>query len=132
MRILVVDDRQEVRDLLEATLRRGNYQILTAGNGQEAVALAGNEKPHLIIMDVLMPGGLNGIEVTRILKGDAQTRGSKILILSGNDAGRISEEATAAGADAYLTKPFSPLLLLRTVEALISKNPSGDAAQGNR
>jgi CheY-like chemotaxis protein len=125
-RILVVDDREEVRDLLEATLRRGNYQIITAGNGQEAVEVAGNRRPHVIIMDVLMPGSVDGIEATRILKADARTRDSKILILTGKEAGQMAEEATTAGADAYLAKPFSPLLLLRTVDALVAQYPSGD------
>jgi CheY-like chemotaxis protein len=121
-RILVVDDNEEVRDLLEATLRRGNYQILTAGNGQEAVQVAGSQQPHVIIMDILMPGGMDGIEATRLLKAHAQTRDSKVVILSGRDTGRTEEEATIAGADAYLAKPFSPLLLLRTVEALVGEN----------
>ena len=125
-RILVVDDREEVRDLLEATLRRGNYQIITAGNGQEAVEVAGNRRPHVIIMDVLMPGSVDGIEATRILKADARTRDSKILILTGKEAGQMAEEATTAGADAYLAKPLSPLLLLRTVDALVAQYPSGD------
>jgi two-component system, OmpR family, phosphate regulon response regulator PhoB len=88
--------------------------------------VAENQRPHLIIMDVLMPGTLDGIEATRILKADEQTRDSKILILSGKDAGQMAEEANIAGADAYLAKPFSPLLLLRTVEALVGENSSGD------
>lgn len=125
-RILIVDDREEVRDLLEATLKRGNYQIITATNGQEALEVAGNRRPHVIVMDVLMPGCVDGIQATRILKSDARTRESKILILTGKEAGKMAEEASSAGADAYLSKPFSPLMLLRTVDELAAQQCAGD------
>jgi len=123
-KILIVDDREDVRDLLEATLRRGKYEIMSAASGQEALEVAADRRPAVIIMDVLMPGSVDGIQATRILKSDDRTKGSKILILTGKETDQIAEEAVSAGADAYLAKPFSPLALLQTVDYLAGY-PSG-------
>lgn len=118
-KILVVDDRAEVRDLLERTLARGSYQIFSAGNGQEAVALARDEAPDLIVMDIMMPGDLNGTEATRILKSDPQTRVSKVMILTGKEGAQVVQDATNAGADVFVAKPFSPLELLQKIDELL-------------
>jgi len=126
-KILIVDDREDVRDLLEATLRRGTYEILSAASGQEALEVAAVRRPNVIIMDVLMPGTVDGIQATRILKSDERTSKSKILILTGKEADEVAEEAVIAGADAYLAKPFSPLALLQTVDDLAGQQSGGSA-----
>ncbi|MDQ7782310.1 MAG: response regulator [Desulfomonilaceae bacterium] len=118
-KILVVDDRPEVRELLRRTLAKGSYETFCADNGADALTMARERNPDLILMDILMPGDLNGTETARMLKSDPQTKYSKIVILSGRDEPEVMSEALEAGADGYFTKPFSPLDLLRKIEELL-------------
>ena len=118
-KVLICDDYAEVRDLIEVTLSMGRYQILHAENGDKALEIAKTEIPDLILMDVVMPGKTNGLEATRIIKNDQETKGCKIIMLTslGHDADRAA--GLVAGADDYLIKPFSPLELIKKVEELI-------------
>ena len=81
-KILIVDDQLEVRELVEVTLRVGDYHILKAQSGEEAIAVVKAEQPTLIIMDIMMPGGMDGLEATRILKNDPETQNCKIIMLT--------------------------------------------------
>jgi len=117
--ILVVDDRQEVRDLLERTLASKEYKIRGAGSGQEVLASARDERPDLIIMDIRIPGPVDGIQATQILKSYPETRHAKVIVLTGTKDPRAPEEATKAGADAFFSKPFSPVALLRKIDELL-------------
>jgi CheY-like chemotaxis protein len=116
-RILVVDDEKDVRNLLEETLKRKDYEILQAGTGEDALVISRKMRPDLILMDIMMPGDLNGIEATRMLKADVRTKKSKVIILT--SSGTLKELAMSAGADAYFLKPFSPLELLRKIDELL-------------
>ena len=118
-KILIVDDRQEVRELVEVTLRAGDYQIFQAESGESAVEVARAEKPDLIIMDIMMPGGIDGIEATRILKNDPRTKECPVIMLTGKGQEDDKEEGFEAGADDYFVKPFSPLELLKKVEEFL-------------
>jgi two-component system, OmpR family, phosphate regulon response regulator PhoB len=118
-KILIVDDQVDVQNLLEATLRRGEYKIFKAGNGAEAVEIATKFKPDLIIMDITMPNSINGCEATRILKSNPDTRDCHIVILTGREGPADRMMAAEAGAEAYFTKPFSPLELLTTIDDLL-------------
>ncbi len=115
-KILVVDDRKEIRELVEFTLRSEDYQIFQAKSGDEAIKLARAEKPDLVIMDVVMPGGIDGLEATRVLKNDPETKGCKIIMLTGKGQQYDQEKGLKAGADDYFSKPFSPLELIKKVE----------------
>lgn len=116
-RILIVDDEIDIRKLLAQTLKREDHEILGAQTGQEALEIARQKAPDLILMDIMMPGNLSGTEATRILKADAQTKDSKVIILTCSDQTR--EEAMNAGADGYLLKPFSPLELRETMDRIL-------------
>lgn len=118
-KILIVDDRPEVRELVEETLMIGDYQILKAENGETGVQLAFQEKPDLIIMDVMMPGELDGLEAVRKIKGDPETRHCVILMLTSKGKEDDIKKGYEAGADAYFTKPFSPLDLIQKVEEVL-------------
>jgi len=118
-KILIVDDRVEVQELLAATFRRQDYRVLKAGSGREAVDTAIQHKPDLVVMDLIMPGDLDGIEATRVLKGDPRTSSCKVMIVTGKQGARALKEGTEAGADAFFFKPFSPLELLRKVEEIL-------------
>lgn len=116
-KILVVDDLEDVRQLVSATLVRGKFEIVTARDAIAAIQMVKDQKPDLIIMDIAMPGSINGLEATRILKSDPETRQCPIIILSGND---LSQDCADAGADSCFLKPFSPLRLLQKVEKLLA------------
>lgn len=118
-KILIVDDRLEVRELVEVTLRPGDYQILQAENAEKAIAVAKKEKPDLIIMDIMLPGGMDGLAATRILKNDPATRASTILMLTAKGQQVDREAGLDAGADDYFVKPFRPLELIKKVEAIL-------------
>ena len=121
-KILIVDDQIEVRELVQVTLEIGDYQILSAENGQQAIDIAQAEHPDIILMDIMMPGSeVDGLEACRRLKADSATNDITIVMLSAKgqesdvDAGRV------AGADDYFTKPFSPIALIEKVEAVIGE-----------
>lgn len=118
-KILIVDDQVEVRELVEVTLRSGDYQVLQAENGKKAIEIARAEKPDLIIMDIMMPGDTDGLEATRVLKNDPQTTGCPIIILTAKGQEDDREQGLEAGADDYFVKPFSPLQLIQKVEEVL-------------
>ena len=118
-KILLADDQEELRLLLQATLEDEAYEILEAQTGSEALGLARSELPALVILDWMMPG-ISGIEVIRALKADPETRSIPVLLLTARNQVEDREQALAAGASAFLSKPFSPLELLRLVERLLA------------
>jgi two-component system phosphate regulon response regulator PhoB len=119
-KILIVDDEPGIRELVEMTLGVDEYEILKAENGQQAITIAKSEKPELTIMDVIMPGGIDGLQATRILKSDPETRTGTIIILSAKGEESEREKGLDAGADDYFTKPFSPLALIKKVEEVLA------------
>lgn len=118
-KILIVDDQTEVRELVAVTLRVEDYKIMQASSGEEAISIAKAEKPELIIMDIMMPGGMDGIETTRKLKSDLETKDSVILILTAKGQQADKQIGLDAGAYGYFVKPFSPLELLQKVEQIL-------------
>lgn len=118
-KILIVDDQVEVRELVEVTLMVGDFTIFKAESGEEAVQIAKKEKPDLIIMDVMMPGGMNGLEATRIIRRYPDTSGVKVIMLTAKGQKNDIEQGFEAGADEYFIKPFSPLDLIRKVEEVL-------------
>ncbi len=117
-KILVVDDEKDIRDLVEATLLRSDHVVIKAESAERAVEIARMERPNLILMDIMMPGNIDGLEATRILKSDPETQHCTIVLLTAK--GQISDrrEGIEAGADDYFVKPFSPLELLRKVDQI--------------
>jgi DNA-binding response OmpR family regulator len=119
-KILIVDDHSHVRELVEATLDIGDYAILQAASGDEALTIARAEYPDLILLDVMMPNSLlDGFEVCRQLKSDPATRSISIVMLTARGQEADVEAGKQAGADDYFTKPFSPLQLVNKVEELL-------------
>jgi CheY-like chemotaxis protein len=116
--ILVVDDDPMIRKLIATTLEDvSGYRLQEAGDGFEAVERAVDVRPEIVFLDIDMPR-LNGIETCRRLRSDPATASSTIVMLTG-DAGDVAERsAQDAGADLFLTKPFSPLHLLRLVDSI--------------
>ena len=120
-KILITDDQVEVRELVDVTLRIEEYEIFQASSGEEAVKISMAEKPDLILMDIMMPGGIDGLEATRIIKSNPETKGCHIIILSAKGQQIDREKGRVVGADDYFVKPFSPLDLIRKVEEVMGK-----------
>jgi len=119
-KILIVDDQPEVRELVEVTLRIGDYTILQAANGGQALAVARSELPDLILLDVMMPNSsIDGFEVCRQLKSEPATQLIGIVMLTARGQEVDRELGKRVGADDYFTKPFSPLQLMNKVEDLL-------------
>lgn len=107
-KILVVDDHAEVRQLLDLTLEL-DYEVLQARNAVEALQIIRREKPFAVLLDVMMPGKLDGLDVLAIIKGDPTTQNIIVGMISARGQTTDIEHAKSAGADAYFVKPFSPL-----------------------
>ena len=118
-KILIVDDQPEVSRLLEIVLRREGRQLLFAANGEEGLALATRELPDLVLLDLMMPGDLDGYAVTRHLRQDPATAGALIVVMTAKVREQDRQEALAAGADDYIAKPFEVLALKNKVERLL-------------
>ena len=119
-RLLLADDDEETLALLSATLdNQQAYEILLARDGQQVLAIARQQKPDLVLLDVLMPKG-NGYEVCRALKGDPATGAIKVVMLTVLGQAPDREKGRQAGADGYFSKPFSPIGLLKRIEELLS------------
>ena len=112
--VLVVDDRLELLALHASYLERAGYRVLTAEDGEEALAVARRDHPAVVVLDHSMPK-LTGIEVARTLKKDAATADIAILLMTAHSYGAIGSTAMKAGCDAFLPKPCDPVRVLREV-----------------
>ena len=117
-RILVVDDQEDNRRILRDLLTASGFEVIEGKTGEEGVALAEERAPDLILMDIQLPG-IDGYEATRRIKAKPALRAVPLIVvtsyaLSGDDA-----KAFAAGADAYVSKPFSPRALLAKVREFL-------------
>jgi CheY-like chemotaxis protein len=116
--VLIVDDDQFIRKLIATTLEDvSEFELHEAADGMEAIEVARRERPSLVFLDVDMPR-LNGIDACRRLREDSATRDLTIVMLTAAHGDSVESEAEQAGADMFLTKPFSPLDLLRLVDQL--------------
>jgi CheY-like chemotaxis protein len=116
--ILIVDDDPMIRKLIATTLEDiAGYRLQEASNGAEAVERAVAARPQIVFLDVDMPE-VNGIEACRRLRSDPATAGATIVMLTGDSGPQAQRGALDAGADLFLTKPFSPLHLLRLVDQI--------------
>jgi DNA-binding response OmpR family regulator len=105
--VLVCDDEPYVVESVSYVVRRAGYDVLTAEDGEAALATARREKPDLVFLDIMMPG-LSGDEVCRRLKSDPATQGAYVVILTARGQEEDERRAMEMGADEFMTKPFSP------------------------
>lgn len=117
-RILIVDDQSELRSLVSLTLGTDKYEIAEAPNGTKALEIVESFRPHVVVLDVMMPGGLSGHDVCRAVKGDEAFAEIQILMLTALADQSQRQAATRVGADDFMAKPFSPLELIDRVERL--------------
>lgn len=119
-RILVVDDEDDILELITFNLFREGYKVFTADNGEKAIKIAKSEIPDMIILDLMLPG-IDGLEVARVIKSRDNTKAIPIIMLSakGDESDIIS--GLELGADDYVTKPFSPKILIARIRAVLRR-----------
>ncbi len=117
-KILLVDDEPHVLEVLRVTLEDLGFSLLEAADGPGALNLAQNEHPDLVILDVMLPS-MSGLDVCRQLKGVADTGRIPVILLTARSGEEDAKAGFEAGADRYLTKPFSPLTLQTEVVKLL-------------
>ena len=123
-RILVVDDHVQIRRLLQVTLR-DEHEVRLAVSGPDALLqLQWGFVPDAVLLDIMMPGDINGLQVLDLLKADARRCHIPVAIISARGQVVDLEEARARGADAYFVKPFSPLQLADWVSARLAGRPT--------
>jgi CheY-like chemotaxis protein len=116
--ILVVDDDPVIQKLLSVNFEMEGYRVVTASDGEEALDRVLSEAPAVVVLDVMMPK-VDGIEVLRRIRANPGMGSTPVLLLSAKAQAKDIEDGMAAGADAYLTKPFEPLDLLDRVALLL-------------
>jgi two-component system alkaline phosphatase synthesis response regulator PhoP len=119
-KILIAEDERDIRDLVAFTLRFAGYEVFTAANGEEAVELAPNINPDLILMDVRMPR-MTGYEACRIMKLNPDLKDIPIVFLSAKGQETEIQQGLEAGAEEYLLKPFAPDQLTSHVKTILAK-----------
>jgi len=121
-RILVVDDQEDLRGVLRDLLAGSGYTVIEAADGEVGVAKAKSDRPDLILMDIQMPV-IDGYEATRRIKVDPDLNPIPIVAGSSFAMKGDEEKARAAGCDHYVTKPYSPMQLLRLIRGLLGDKP---------
>ena len=127
-RILVVEDDADVRGLIRLQLRAAGFDVMEACNGAEGLAMAKNDLPSVILLDIMMPE-MNGIEVCRALRRNPATSRIPILMLTAKTAEEDKVAGFEVGADDYVTKPFSPRELVLRVRAVARRKPDQGMAK---
>lgn len=118
--ILVVDDEEDIRELVRYNLTKAGYQVSTAATGEEGLSVAQQIRPALIILDIMLPG-IDGLEVCRRLKADANLKKTPIVMISALGEEKDIVNGLELGADDYVSKPFSPGVLLARVKSVIRR-----------
>ncbi|HXF65967.1 MAG TPA: response regulator [Burkholderiales bacterium] len=117
-RVLIAEDEPNIVISLEFLLKKAGYEVAVARDGEEALRLAGELRPDLIVLDIMLPV-VNGFEVCRRIRADGGLGATRILMLTARGRALEAERGLAAGADAYMTKPFATKELIRTVKELL-------------
>jgi len=125
-RLLIVEDEPDVAELLRYNLAKEGYEVLAVPNGADAVKTARDASPDVILLDIMIPQ-LNGWEVCRRLKSDAETRAIPIIMVTGRVEEGDKILGFEVGADDYVTKPFSPRELLARIRAVVRRSRPGAA-----
>lgn len=119
-RVLIVEDQPDIRKLIRMTLEFEDFEIHEAGDGGAGLRMARAVLPALVLLDVMMPGEMDGLQVCQAIKADATLAGVKVVLLTARGQVRDQDAGRAAGADEYLVKPFSPLQLVDTIDHLLA------------
>jgi two-component system phosphate regulon response regulator PhoB len=114
-KILIVDDQSEIRKLIRLTLMR-RYELLEAENAADALEIIGAERPDAVVLDVMMPGEMDGYQLCNKIKQDPALCSIHVALVTARGQSVDQEQGTAVGADGYFVKPFSPMALVHHLD----------------
>ena len=126
-RILAVDDEEDLLELLRYNLAKQSYDVRTATTGEEALRALADGGADLVLLDLMLPG-MDGLEVCRAMKADQKTAGVPIIMVTAKGEEADVVKGLALGADDYVTKPFSPKVLVARVGAVLRRRAAGAIA----
>jgi CheY-like chemotaxis protein len=124
---LVVEDNPEIRQLIRMTLSIEGHDVYEADSGESGVRMLIGLRPDIVLMDIMMPGMIDGLQACRQIKDHPALGSTPVILLTARGQKADMQAGKEAGADAYLVKPFSPLELLDSVKKLINKSRSSVA-----
>ncbi len=119
-KIVVVEDETDIRELIEHNLQREGFEVQSASNGESALQIIREMLPDLVLLDLMIPG-IDGIEVCRALKGDANTANIPVIMVTAKGEESDIVLGLGIGADDYMTKPFSPKEMLARIKAVLRR-----------
>jgi DNA-binding response OmpR family regulator len=122
MRVLIVEDSDSIVRMIEALIKARGFDVRSAGSGAKGVEEALAWKPHVVLLDINLPGAIDGIEVCRRLRAEKDSAEIPIIFISAMTDEEVKRRAHEAGASAYFEKPFSPLALLKEIESFQRKS----------
>jgi CheY-like chemotaxis protein len=119
-KVLIIDDQSDIRRLILITL--GNhFEVFEADNGEKGLNIIRQEKPDLVVLDIMMPGELDGLQVLDIIKSDPELKHIHVLMVTARGQVSDYEEGIRRGAKAYFIKPFSPLRLVTLIKEIFEE-----------
>jgi DNA-binding response OmpR family regulator len=126
-KILLIDDHSDIRRLIRITLGKG-FEVLEAEDGVTGLEIARNQHPDLVVLDVMMPGGMDGLQVLDAIRANPALAHTRVIMVTARGQATDYESGMSRGADAYFIKPFSPLQLVASIKEILAKG-SPDADQ---
>jgi len=126
--ILVVEDDENIQQLVGYNLAKAGFLVLHADNGEQALAMVKKEKPDLVLLDVMLPG-LDGFAVCKALRKDPKTAGLPVIILTARSEENDVAAGLDLGADDYVTKPFSPKILISRIKSALRRAAADGAGE---
>ena len=119
-KVLLVDDHSDIRRLVRITLGKA-FEVLEAEDGATALEIVRRQKPDLVVLDVMMPGELDGLQVLDAIKADASLAATRVIMVTARGQAQDYEYGMQHGADAYFIKPFSPLQLVASIKEILAR-----------
>ena len=129
--VLIVEDEKDIADMIDYNLRKEGYSTRIAATGEEALISIGNSLPDVILLDLMLPGA-DGLEVCKQLKQDEKTRDLPVVMLTAKSEDVDIVTGLELGADDYITKPFSPKVLVARIRSVIRRTRRKNAAEGEK
>ncbi len=127
-RILVVEDEQDIAEMIAYNLEREGFQVESAHSGEEGLSKAKADHPDLVVLDIMLPE-MNGLDVCRALRSDRATQGIPIVMLTARDEEIDVVTGLEVGADDYITKPFSPKVLIARIRAVLRRRRESEESR---
>jgi DNA-binding response OmpR family regulator len=118
MRVLIIEDSDSIVRMIQALMSARGFEVRSASSGARGLEEAFAWKPHVILLDINLPGAFDGIEVCEKVRAHADIKETPVIIISAMTDDEVKRRAHEAGATAYFEKPFSPLALLKEIESL--------------